>query len=62
MTSAIRTGSQVGPVASTAKVGDTLYWTIDIPGKMIKETNANLKRVVFDIINENALVFASYTL
>lgn len=33
VTSEIRDSSATGSVKTTANVGDTLYWTIDIPGK-----------------------------
>ena len=32
ITSAIRSSSALGSVVSEAVVGETLYWTIDIPG------------------------------
>ena len=33
ISSAIRKGSATGAEVSAAKVGEELYWTIDIPGK-----------------------------
>ena len=35
VTSALRTGSETGSEVSSAMVGDTVYWTIDIPGKLM---------------------------
>ena len=35
VSSELRTVNQLGSSASSATVGDTLYWTIDIPGKFV---------------------------
>ena len=33
VTTALRSVNATGPLETTAVVGETLYWTIDIPGK-----------------------------
>ena len=42
ISSAIRTGSSTGAEVSAAMVGEELYWTIDIPGKLVSlKSNGN---------------------